>query len=190
MITCVLWRETKPRWQRAFLWPCFLSRSLRLDIHSNHLCSCSGRTAGHCAHQHHGFPCPSPMLLALSTSSASESWTPPGLPQPCSAPAPEQDPHHSVCDISFSAITFPISELNSRPVLLFQKGTFNQVGISRIWDCEKHVGGRQNTWVAFEGDFIELVLLALHICVRTHTHTHILSAIHTFGQVQCQCSGG
>lgn len=118
-------------------------------------------------------PAPSPMLLALSTSSPLPlcAWSPPGLPQPCSAPAPEQAPHHSVCDISFSTITFPISELNSHPVLLFQKGTFSstRVGISRIWDCEKHIGRRQNTWVAFESDFIELVLLALHICVHTHT---------------------
>lgn len=45
----------------------------------------------------------------------------------------------------------------------------NLGGHSRTWGCEMHVGRRENTWVAFEGNFVELGLLALN--TRTHSFT-------------------
>lgn len=135
-------------------------------------------------------PCPRPVPACPSKAWALSpcTWTSSVHPAPCrplSHPSPVFPP---LCSLLPAPCIFPDSEHNSLSALLFQKGNFSPawVGISRMWDCEMHVGRRQNAWVAFEGNFVELVLLALNIHT---TYTFFLLSPH-FEQIQCKCDGG
>lgn len=76
----------------------------------------------------------------------------------------------SSCNLSFCALP---SDSNSHcALLLWKRASFAStwVGITRTQGCAIRAGRRQNTWVAFEVSFVELVLPTL--ITQAHAHAH------------------